>query len=33
KPQRAAASRLRPRVTRTPRRHAAKRRPPRSPRG
>ncbi|RXH13811.1 CinA family protein, partial [Bradyrhizobium guangzhouense] len=27
------ASRLRPRVTRTPRRHAAKRRPPRSPRG
>ncbi|MCG2626450.1 CinA family protein [Bradyrhizobium sp. WYCCWR 13023] len=33
KPQRAAASRLRPRVTRTPRRHATKRRPPRSPRG
>ena len=33
KPQRAAASRLRPRVTRSPRRHVAKRRPPRSPRG
>lgn len=33
KPQRAAASRLRPRVTRSPRRHAVKRRPPRSPRG
>ena len=35
KPRRAAtaATRLRPRVTRTPRRHAAKRRPPRSPRG
>ncbi|MBR0775248.1 CinA family protein [Bradyrhizobium diazoefficiens] len=32
KPQRAAAGRLRPRVTRTPRRHAVKRRPPRSPR-
>ena len=32
KPQRAAASRLRPRVTRSPRRHAVKRRPPRSPR-
>lgn len=33
KPQRAAASRLRPRVTRSPRRHAVKRRPPRAPRG
>jgi len=34
KPRRAAAAtRLRPRVTRSPRRHAAKRRPPRSPRG
>jgi nicotinamide-nucleotide amidase len=33
KPQRAAASRLRPRVTRSPRRHAVKRRSPRSPRG
>jgi nicotinamide-nucleotide amidase len=33
KPQRAAAGRLRPRVTRTPRRHATKRRSPRSPRG
>jgi nicotinamide-nucleotide amidase len=32
KPQRAAVSRIRPRVTRSPRRHAAKRRP-RSPRG
>lgn len=32
KPQRAAASRLRPRATRSPRRHAVKRRPPRSPR-
>ena len=30
---RAAATRLRPRVTRSPRRHAVKRRPPRSPRG
>ncbi|MBR0705579.1 MULTISPECIES: CinA family protein [Bradyrhizobium] len=33
KPQRTATSRLRPRVTRSPRRHAVKRRPPRSPRG
>ena len=34
KPKRAAAfTRLRPRVTRSPRRHVAKRRPPRSPRG
>lgn len=33
KPQRTAASRLRPRVTRSPRRHAVKRRPPRPPRG
>ncbi|MDD1529015.1 CinA family protein [Bradyrhizobium sp. WBOS7] len=34
KPKRAAAvTRLRPRVTRSPRRHAAKRRPPRPPRG
>lgn len=33
KRQRSAASRLRPRVTRSPRRHAMKRRPPRSPRG
>ena len=34
KPRRAAAAtRLRPRVTRSPRRHVAKRRPPRSPRG
>ena len=35
KPRRAAtaATRLRPRVTRTPRRHVAKRRSPRSPRG
>ncbi len=32
KPQRAAVSRIRPRVTRSPRRHTAKRRP-RSPRG
>ena len=34
KPRReAAVTRLRPRVTRSPRRHVAKRRPPRSPRG
>jgi nicotinamide-nucleotide amidase len=33
KPRRTTASRLRPRVTRSPRRHVAKRRPPRSPRG
>src|SRR5579871_5607581 len=33
KPRREAASRLRPRVTRSPRRHAVKRRPPQLPRG
>jgi nicotinamide-nucleotide amidase len=33
KPRRADPTRLRPRVTRSPRRHVVKRRPPRSPRG